>query len=60
MTGAEFKALLKEAGLSQSNIARALNVPVRTVHRWTSDTSLRRVNEFAVRFILQTRNFPPL
>lgn len=51
MTPAQFKAARKRLGLSQSELARILNVNPRTVRKWERDDDTRPPNPIACRVL---------
>ena len=54
MKGAEFKRLRTSIGLSQSQLARELDLYVRTISKYENDDLvIPRVTELALRYIVQ-------
>jgi DNA-binding transcriptional regulator YiaG len=54
MRAAEFKKLRRSVGLSQSALARELDLYVRTISRYeTGELEIPRVTELALRYVTQ-------
>jgi transcriptional regulator with XRE-family HTH domain len=54
MTGAEFRAMLKDLGLSQRALAERLGLAISTVNRWALDKA--PVPQYAVAYLELARN----
>ncbi|MCZ6906516.1 MAG: helix-turn-helix domain-containing protein [Deltaproteobacteria bacterium] len=56
MTGKQFKKLRESTGLSQTQLAREIDMYVRTISRWeTGELPVPKVAKLALRFIQQRR-----
>jgi len=54
MTGGEFKRLRQSVGLSQSQLARELDLFVRTISKYeNNDMVIPKVTELALRYVVQ-------
>jgi len=54
MTGREFKKLRESTGLSQSQLARELDLYVRTISKYENDDLvIPKVTELALRYVVQ-------
>lgn len=54
MRSDEFKKLRKSIGLSQSQLARELDLYVRTISKYENDDlAIPKVTEFALRYVVQ-------
>ncbi len=54
MTGKQFKKLRESSGLSQTQLAKEIDMYVRTISRWeTGELPVPKVAELALRFIAQ-------
>ncbi len=54
MTGKQFKKLRQSTGLSQTQLAKEIDMYVRTISRWeTGELSVPKVAELALRFLAQ-------
>ena len=54
MTGGEFKRLRKSISLSQSGLARELDLYVRTISKYENDDlNIPRVTELALRYVVE-------
>jgi DNA-binding transcriptional regulator YiaG len=56
MTGAELRALLARAGLTQSGTARLMGTDPRTLRRWIADE--REIPKTAVRLLFLLEHLP--
>jgi transcriptional regulator with XRE-family HTH domain len=57
MKGSEFKRLRTSIGLSQSQLARELDLYVRTISKYENDDlAIPRVTELALRYIAENAN----
>jgi DNA-binding transcriptional regulator YiaG len=54
MTASEFQRLRRSVGLSQSMLARELDLYIRTISRYeTGELEIPRVTEFALRYVVE-------
>lgn len=55
MTGAEFREIRKEAGLTQEKLARELDVVLRTITTIEQSQSVATVYEYALLWLVRAR-----
>jgi transcriptional regulator with XRE-family HTH domain len=54
VTGDEFRKLRKRGGYSQSQLAREIDITIRSLTRWeTGETPIPKIAEFALRYIIE-------
>jgi transcriptional regulator with XRE-family HTH domain len=59
MNAAKLRKYMEEFGLTQTRLAKGLDVDVRTVRRWvTGESTIPRVVDYALRYMAQnTRKY---
>jgi len=56
MTGKEFRKLRVDAGYSQAQLCREIDVAVRTMTRWeTGETPIPKMAELALRYVVEKK-----
>lgn len=56
VTGNEFRRLRRSAGYSQSQLAREIDVTIRSLTRWeTGETPIPKIAELALKYITEKK-----
>jgi len=56
VTGNEFRKLRKAGGFSQSQLAREIDVTIRSLTRWeTGETPIPKIAELALRYVVKKK-----
>jgi transcriptional regulator with XRE-family HTH domain len=54
VTGNEFRKLRKSGGYSQSQLAREIDVTIRSLTRWeTGETPIPKIAELALKYVVE-------
>jgi len=56
VTGKEFTKLRRSAGLTQAQLAREIDVTIRSLTRWeTGETPIPKIAELALRYVIEKK-----